>query len=395
MNVDLIAFCKNYYEATHMPLDLLRAGECVWSALAGPMGIEPAPFTELYPLRENPSYCALSEDISYGRVHVEDSDYDIILGPAFAIPVSDAVVRQFMNALELPREKRDTIADVLSSLPVTSQVQLALHMTLVYHCVNGGPTEVPLIYQETEPKAETRETQQLQRMDRLESEGKKNSYLFEVGMYECIKSGQEQRLKDYLETHAKQTYEGQLASTPLRHAKNIFITAAAKASMIGAIPGGMNADAATQLTEYYIRECEKLTSVGAVSNMMYAMLLDFCRRTGEAKLPAGVSSDVFSCMNYIRSHVNESISLRDLADYIQRSESYVMKRFASELGMRVSAYITKCKLEEACSMLVYTEKSLAEISAYLCFSSQAYFQNVFKKAYGITPMQYRRQGRTM
>lgn len=35
--------------------------------------------------------------------------------------------------------------------------------------------------------------------------------------------------------------------------------------------------------------------------------------------------------------------------------------------------------------------TLAEISSYLCFSSQSYFQNVFKKEYGVTPMQYRRQ----
>lgn len=29
--------------------------------------------------------------------------------------------------------------------------------------------------------------------------------------------------------------------------------------------------------------------------------------------------------------------------------------------------------------------TLAEISSYLCFSSQSYFQNVFKKEYGVTP----------
>lgn len=49
------------------------------------------------------------------------------------------------------------------------------------------------------------------------------------------------------------------------------------------------------------------------------------------------------------------------------------------------AFITRCKLEEAKSLLAYSKKSLAEISSYLCFSSQSYFQNVFKKQYGTTP----------
>lgn len=43
--------------------------------------------------------------------------------------------------------------------------------------------------------------------------------------------------------------------------------------------------------------------------------------------------------------------------------------------------------------LTYSNKSLAEISSYLCFSSQSYFQNVFKRKYGITPKQYREKAR--
>ena len=53
------------------------------------------------------------------------------------------------------------------------------------------------------------------------------------------------------------------------------------------------------------------------------------------------------------------------------------------------------RLEEARNLLTHSEKSLAEISNYLCFSSQAYFQNVFKKKFGITPTQYRKDSRKM
>ena len=57
----------------------------------------------------------------------------------------------------------------------------------------------------------------------------------------------------------------------------------------------------------------------------------------------------------------------------------------------MNEFIMRCKLEEAKSLLTYTDKSISEISSYLCFSSQAYFQNVFKKKYKITPNEYRRQ----
>jgi AraC-like DNA-binding protein len=68
----------------------------------------------------------------------------------------------------------------------------------------------------------------------------------------------------------------------------------------------------------------------------------------------------------------------------------MMRRFREELGIHIGTFITRCKLEEAKILLTYSDKSLADISNYFCFSSQSYFQNVFKKQYGITPMQYRK-----
>ena len=55
------------------------------------------------------------------------------------------------------------------------------------------------------------------------------------------------------------------------------------------------------------------------------------------------------------------------------------------MNVTIGAYIMQCKLEEAKSMLTYSNKSIAEISSYLGFSSQSYFQNVFKKYFGTTP----------
>ena len=49
----------------------------------------------------------------------------------------------------------------------------------------------------------------------------------------------------------------------------------------------------------------------------------------------------------------------------------------------------RSKLEEAKSLLVFSDKSLSDISAYLCFSSQSYFNNVFKQKFRMTPKEYR------
>lgn len=68
-----------------------------------------------------------------------------------------------------------------------------------------------------------------------------------------------------------------------------------------------------------------------------------------------------------------------------------MKLFHDELGITISHFVNRCKLEEAKSLLSHTEMTLSEISNYLCFSSQSYFQNLFKKKYGVTPNAYRKK----
>ena len=89
--------------------------------------------------------------------------------------------------------------------------------------------------------------------------------------------------------------------------------------------------------------------------------------------------------------LNDPIQVTDVAEHIGRSRSYLSGRFKKELGFEIGGFIMRCKLEEAKSLLTYSDKSLIEISNYLCFSSQSYFQNVFKKKYGMTPKQYRDQ----
>lgn len=128
-----------------------------------------------------------------------------------------------------------------------------------------------------------------------------------------------------------------------------------------------------------------------LDTLTYTMIIDFTTRVGNRKLPIeGMSKDVFRCIQYISQHPNEEIRVDDVAAFIKRSRSYITKKFRKELGFDISSFIMRCKLEEAKSLLTYTNKPLSEISSYLCFSSQSYFQNVFKKKYGMTPLQYRK-----
>ena len=158
-----------------------------------------------------------------------------------------------------------------------------------------------------------------------------------------------------------------------------------------AIPGGMDIEQTYQLIDTYIQECEKMQSEDAVKILQYNMPLDFARRVAQQKLPAGISQEVYACMQYISTHINEPIQTADVVELSGKSRAYLFKKFQQELGMSIGAYIMQCRLREAKNLLRYTDKPLSEISDYLCFSSQSHFQNAFKKHYQVTPTDYRKQ----
>ncbi|MCM1190865.1 MAG: AraC family transcriptional regulator [Butyrivibrio sp.] len=394
--MNYISFCKNYFAVTRIPVSLLLGRKSPYSSLGELLQHEymnngelfwEAPYTQA-----NPTFCRYSADIEYGCVHVEGTDYRVILGPSFSVPVTDEVVRTFMHENAISLDLRETVAEFLNAIPLISHSQFATHLALLHQILNGKEMQLEDYFVQEKGCTQERTRQQLHhRIDSLESNQSHNSWRYEQALFAHIKNGDIRQLEDFLMLQTKFAGEGKLASTPLRHAKNLFILTAAKIAVLSAIPAGVDIEKTYQLVDLYVQECEQQLTIDAVKTLQFSMLKDFCMLAGEARIPEGISAEVYQCISYIRSHTNTPVSVGSVAEHIHRSPSYTMKRFKEELGINIGAFITRCRLEEAKSLLAYSEKSLAEISSYLCFSSQSYFQNIFKKNYGITPMQYRRE----
>lgn len=391
--MDYIKFCENYYLATHIPITLLKDGNPLYSALGDALSTPVKDkHWEMFPPTRNPGFCALHPDLEYGRVQLEGTDLDIVLGPAFNVSLTPLLTRQFMQESKTQPQQYERLFEILGEMPIISHVQFASHLVLIHQCVNGKTIELAELVTAS-PLRDSHKKYLNQRQAGLENGELHNTYAFEKELYQCVQNGAPTRLAALLKSNKRVLSEGKMAVSPLRHAKNLCISATIKAGMMGAIPGGVDVEKTYQLMDYYIQECERLLTIEAVHNLQYAILMDFCRRAELAKLPEGLSGDVYAAINYIRTHINEPVAIQDVAEYTKRSTSYLMKHFKSELGTHVSAYITQCKLEEAQSLLQYSDMTLGEISSYLCFSSQSYFQNLFKKQYGVTPLQCRKTSR--
>ena len=71
------------------------------------------------------------------------------------------------------------------------------------------------------------------------------------------------------------------------------------------------------------------------------------------------------------------------------SAAYLGKLFREQTGDFFNDYLLKVRLEAACQLLMEDRLRIGAIAAEVGFSSQSYFNKMFRKSYGIPPAEYR------
>lgn len=95
---------------------------------------------------------------------------------------------------------------------------------------------------------------------------------------------------------------------------------------------------------------------------------------------------------YIRDNYQNPITLQSAAESVFVSQSYLSHVFKVETGQNFVKYLTDYRLREACRLLRETNRRVCDIVGMVGYDSPKYFSEVFKRAFGMTPNAYRRQG---
>lgn len=85
------------------------------------------------------------------------------------------------------------------------------------------------------------------------------------------------------------------------------------------------------------------------------------------------------------------ISLEVVAAEIGLTTTYFSSLFKKETGETFVEYLTRLRLEEAMRMLEETDEKIYSVAEKTGYPDAGYFSYIFKKKYGISPIQYRRQ----
>ena len=216
------------------------------------------------------------------------------------------------------------------------------------------------------------------------------SYERELILLDLLKKGDVDGVrKKSLEIFKPHIHNAHLSPNIMRQRKYEFVAAAAVISRFS-IEAGLDAETSFSLSDAYIRAVDQASTEEEVLRLIQKMPLDFTERIRTLKKRA-LSGIIKRSIEYIEKNLHYDIALNDLAAFAGRNASYLSTLFKKEIGISMNSYIIKKRLEEAALMLSDGEISLSEIATTLSFNSQSYFTSLFKKHYGKTPKEYRKE----
>jgi AraC family transcriptional regulator len=108
----------------------------------------------------------------------------------------------------------------------------------------------------------------------------------------------------------------------------------------------------------------------------------------------GLSSSTLALVtDYIAAHLHQELTLAQLSTIGQISPYHFLRLFKQSVGKTPHQYILQRRLELAKRLLALSDLGLADIATQTGFCDQSHLNRCFKRSFGQTMMQFRRQGR--
>jgi AraC-like DNA-binding protein len=140
------------------------------------------------------------------------------------------------------------------------------------------------------------------------------------------------------------------------------------------------------------REDYPLAVKTQLCDLLFALSRHYRRANvqGEAHRPRDFERlrEVFS---HLRKNCHEPVSLQQMARLAHMSPQYFCRFFNAVTGHTLTDYVLRMRVDLAMEYLSSSALTVTEIAYAAGFSSHSYFDRVFKRLKGLTPLEYRRQ----
>ncbi|MBQ3558807.1 MAG: helix-turn-helix transcriptional regulator [Agathobacter sp.] len=213
-------------------------------------------------------------------------------------------------------------------------------------------------------------------------------YKIENGVLDCIRFGRPELLQN-LGQYILHKTDMLNTSDRLRNIKNLSLsgnTLFRKAAEQGGVPPIL----LDKTSRDFAVKIEHTYSIEDLENLQYEMIFAYCKLVQQEKL-SGYSTPIRNVINYIQTHLENALTLDELAAQIDRNPKYLSSTFKREVGVGINEYINSARIQQSLTLLRNTDFVVSHIAMLVGFNDANYFTKVFSKEMGCTPSQYRKE----
>ena len=137
---------------------------------------------------------------------------------------------------------------------------------------------------------------------------------------------------------------------------------------------------------------DAVENVGTFLIVVSKLCRIYVENSASMKWDTEVSDEAFMrSLAMIHERYADKLTLDELAREAKLSKSTYMRRFVHVCKMPPAEYVTKKRIEVAQNLLKNSNASIMEIAEKVGFYDAAHFSRTFKKAKGVSPMEYRKE----
>lgn len=378
---------QHFYRAFHIPVSLYLLDRQMLSYVAVVIQPDPAArflknaFSVDRKEAQKPFYTS-HHGVNCGMVAIHETDFRIAVGPVSSIPPTPQQCSDILAGAGLPFSCKKKLLYSLKKAPILDTGRFLSLLNFLDFILNGTARQ-PV------DADEISNFDPFEKLDDPLYEVNHNTLAVENSILYAVEHGKTDDLLSLLfQVPTLNLSTGVTAQDPIRIAKNAFIASAALVSR-AAVRGGLDYDYALTLTDLYISKMEMLKNEWEIAPLIGKMMLDFCVRVAELNKPSDCSPLTVAILEDVNRHLQEVLTVEDMAGRLGRSPSYLSRTFERDMGITLKQYILQQKVKEAQWLLLSTKAPIAEIAMGLGFSSQPHFQTAFKRIAEVTPSVYR------
>lgn len=128
-----------------------------------------------------------------------------------------------------------------------------------------------------------------------------------------------------------------------------------------------------------------------IMQLIYSLEKEASITEHKSYIKSGNKEIIEKIIKHIKNNLTEDLSLDAISDFCSLSPIYLHNVFKASTGRTLRDYVEEQRIKKSINLLTTTNSTLTEIAFECGFSSQSYFNSVFKRRMKQTPREYVRK----